>query len=84
MPDDIWLVDLDSNKINPPTGLGDQLPPLPEPEGTVLKNHLKQVNNNTGIYFTVWSELDSFAAWQTKKFPVGREFREEEFSKQKG
>lgn len=44
MPDDIWLVDLDSNKINAPTGLGDQLPPLPEPEGTVLKNHLKQVN----------------------------------------
>ncbi|XP_061941465.1 MAP kinase-activating death domain protein isoform X3 [Apis cerana] len=42
MPDDIWLVDLDSNKINPPTGLGDQLPPLPEPEGTELKNHLKQ------------------------------------------
>ncbi|XP_076759653.1 rab3 GDP-GTP exchange factor isoform X13 [Xylocopa sonorina] len=42
MPDDIWLVDLDSNKINAPTGLGDQLPPLPEPEGTVLKNHLRQ------------------------------------------
>ncbi|XP_031825818.1 rab3 GDP-GTP exchange factor isoform X7 [Nomia melanderi] len=42
MPDDIWLVDLDSNKISAPTGLGDQLPPLPEPEGSVLKNHLKQ------------------------------------------
>ncbi|XP_015597747.1 MAP kinase-activating death domain protein isoform X2 [Cephus cinctus] len=42
MPDDIWLVDLDSNKITPPTGLTDHLPPLPEPEGTILKNHLKQ------------------------------------------
>ncbi|XP_043266245.1 MAP kinase-activating death domain protein isoform X8 [Colletes gigas] len=42
MPDDIWLVDLDSNKINPPTGLRDQLPPLPEPEGSILKNHLRQ------------------------------------------
>ncbi|KOC60958.1 MAP kinase-activating death domain protein [Habropoda laboriosa] len=42
MPDDIWLVDLDSNKISAPTGLGDQLPLLPEPEGTVLKNHLIQ------------------------------------------
>ncbi|XP_054013519.1 MAP kinase-activating death domain protein-like isoform X2 [Hylaeus anthracinus] len=42
MPDDIWLVDLDSNKINAPTGLGDQLPPLPEPEGSILKNHLRQ------------------------------------------
>ncbi|XP_046429526.1 MAP kinase-activating death domain protein isoform X3 [Neodiprion fabricii] len=42
MPDDIWLVDLDSNKITPPSGFGDTLPPLPEPEGTILKNHLKQ------------------------------------------
>ncbi|CAK9795534.1 MAP kinase-activating death domain protein [Anthophora plagiata] len=42
MPDDIWLVDLDSNKISAPTGLGDQLPLLPEPEGTILKNHLMQ------------------------------------------
>ncbi|XP_012260383.2 MAP kinase-activating death domain protein isoform X8 [Athalia rosae] len=42
MPDDIWLVDLDSNKITPPSGLFDALPPLPEPEGTILKNHLKQ------------------------------------------
>lgn len=44
MPDDIWLVDLDSNKITPPSSLTeDGLPPLPEPEGTILKNHLKQV-----------------------------------------
>ncbi|EGI67555.1 MAP kinase-activating death domain protein [Acromyrmex echinatior] len=43
MPDDIWLVDLDSNKITAPGALGeDNLPPLPEPEGTILKNHLKQ------------------------------------------
>lgn len=44
MPDDIWLVDLDSNKITAPSSLTeDSLPPLPEPEGTILKNHLKQV-----------------------------------------
>lgn len=44
MPDDIWLVDLDSNKITAPSALNDDgLPPLPEPEGTILKNHLKQV-----------------------------------------
>ncbi|KAH0952986.1 hypothetical protein HN011_011318, partial [Eciton burchellii] len=43
MPDDIWLVDLDSNKITAPSTLcEDSLPPLPEPEGTILKNHLKQ------------------------------------------
>jgi len=41
LPDDVWLVDLDSNKIIKPSGVED-LPPLPEPEGTVLKNHLKQ------------------------------------------
>ncbi|XP_031781606.1 MAP kinase-activating death domain protein isoform X3 [Nasonia vitripennis] len=43
IPDDIWLVDLDSNKISPPTGHGcDILPPLPEPEVSILKNHLTQ------------------------------------------
>lgn len=42
MPDDIWLVDLDSNKISPPTGLHEHLPALPEPEGAILKNHLRQ------------------------------------------
>lgn len=42
LPDDIWLVDLDSNKITPSSNT-DDLPPLPEPEGTILKNHLRQV-----------------------------------------
>ncbi|KAL0268470.1 UNVERIFIED_CONTAM: hypothetical protein PYX00_010400 [Menopon gallinae] len=41
LPDDIWLVDLDSNKITPSASV-DDIPPLPEPEGTILKNHLKQ------------------------------------------
>lgn len=44
LPDDIWLVDLDSNKLSPPTGYNEEIPALPEPEGTILKNHLKQVN----------------------------------------
>lgn len=42
LPDDIWLIDLDSNKITPPTGTSEEIPPLPEPEGTILKNHLRQ------------------------------------------
>ncbi|XP_054268868.1 MAP kinase-activating death domain protein isoform X4 [Macrosteles quadrilineatus] len=42
LPDDIWLIDLDSNKISPPTGMAEDIPPLPEPEGTILKNHLRQ------------------------------------------
>ncbi|XP_055951313.1 MAP kinase-activating death domain protein-like isoform X2 [Argiope bruennichi] len=41
MPEDVWLVDLDSNKVIKPSGVED-LPPLPEPEGTILQNHLKQ------------------------------------------
>ncbi|CAH0721692.1 unnamed protein product, partial [Brenthis ino] len=42
LPDDIWLVDLDATKLTCPTGSDQDLPPLPEPESTVLKNHLKQ------------------------------------------
>ncbi|XP_062537080.1 MAP kinase-activating death domain protein isoform X2 [Armigeres subalbatus] len=42
LPDDIWLVDLDSNRLTPASGEAEQVPPLPEPEGTILKNHLKQ------------------------------------------
>lgn len=37
------MVDLDSTKLTPPTGGYDEISPLPEPEGTILKNHLKQV-----------------------------------------
>lgn len=50
LPDDIWLIDLDSNKLSPPTGAHDEIPALPEPEGTILKNHLKQVVNYKGLY----------------------------------
>ncbi|XP_030755937.1 MAP kinase-activating death domain protein isoform X4 [Sitophilus oryzae] len=38
LPDDVCLVDLDSNKLLSNI----EIPPLPEPEGTILKNHLKQ------------------------------------------
>ncbi|XP_022252703.1 MAP kinase-activating death domain protein-like [Limulus polyphemus] len=41
LPDDVWLVDLDSNKIIKPPAVED-LPPLPEREATILQNHLKQ------------------------------------------
>ncbi|XP_034142711.1 MAP kinase-activating death domain protein isoform X10 [Esox lucius] len=42
MPDDVWLVDLDCNKVKAPTN-AEHLPPLPEPESTELKKHLKQL-----------------------------------------
>ncbi|XP_065808750.1 MAP kinase-activating death domain protein isoform X15 [Labrus bergylta] len=41
MPDDLWLVDLDSSKVIAPTN-AELLPPLPEPEAGELKKHLKQ------------------------------------------
>uniref|UniRef100_A0A336KGN7 MAP kinase-activating death domain protein n=1 Tax=Culicoides sonorensis TaxID=179676 RepID=A0A336KGN7_CULSO len=50
LPDDIWLVDLDSNKLTAPPG-AEEIPSLPEPEGTILKNHLKQAlsSMNNGV-----------------------------------
>ncbi|XP_035485042.2 MAP kinase-activating death domain protein isoform X5 [Scophthalmus maximus] len=41
IPDDLWLVDLDSSKVIAPTN-AELLPPLPEPEALELKKHLKQ------------------------------------------
>ena len=45
VPDDVWLVDLDSASIKPPTNPSSDLtiPSLPSPEGGTLKAHLKQV-----------------------------------------
>ncbi|KAH1027277.1 hypothetical protein HUJ05_000819 [Dendroctonus ponderosae] len=42
LPDDVCVVDLDSNKLTSPT----EIPPLPEPEGQQLRNHLKQAISN--------------------------------------
>ncbi|XP_061830820.1 MAP kinase-activating death domain protein isoform X14 [Nerophis lumbriciformis] len=41
IPDDVWLVDLDSSKVTAPTN-AESLPYLPEPEAGELKKHLKQ------------------------------------------
>ena len=47
LPEDVWLVDLDANRISGPTNAErdscDFVPALPEPEASVLRNHLKQV-----------------------------------------
>lgn len=40
LPDDVWLIDLDSNRIHVPTR-ADDVPPLPEPEASILRNHLR-------------------------------------------
>ncbi|XP_041131934.1 MAP kinase-activating death domain protein-like isoform X24 [Polyodon spathula] len=41
MPDDVWLVDLDTNKVTVPNN-AEFLPVFPEPEASELKKHLKQ------------------------------------------
>lgn len=46
------MVDLDSNKLTP-ARIEPEIPALPEPEGTILKNHLKQVKFQ--IYINVAS-----------------------------
>lgn len=43
LPNDVWLFDLDSDSVTAPPGPAGQIPPLPEPEGTMLRTHLKQV-----------------------------------------
>lgn len=45
-PKDVWIVDLDSNKITPPIVVNreDTIPPLPKSESIILKNNLKTVN----------------------------------------
>ena len=50
LPDDIWMVDLDSNKLTA-ARIEPEIPPLPEPEATILKNHLKQVQKMLLIAF---------------------------------
>lgn len=54
LPGDVWLCDLDSGRLTAASGsgeVGQQPPALPEPEGTVLKNHLRQVS------FSGWEGL---------------------------
>ncbi|XP_027742236.1 MAP kinase-activating death domain protein isoform X28 [Empidonax traillii] len=41
MPDDVWLIDLDTNRVIVPPN-AESLPALPEPEASELKKHLKQ------------------------------------------
>lgn len=48
LPGDVWLIDLDSGKLTAASGANEPIPMLPEPEGTILKNHLKQVGKSRG------------------------------------
>ncbi|XP_041365425.1 MAP kinase-activating death domain protein-like isoform X2 [Gigantopelta aegis] len=60
LPDDIWLVDLDSNKIISPS-TAEHLPPLPDPESTALKTHLKQALASMSMTPQPIKNLDALA-----------------------
>lgn len=69
LPDDVWLVDLDTNKIIKPSGVED-LPILPEPEGSTLKSHFKQVLASMSITvpYTQTSQTNIHSQQKPKEF----------------
>ncbi|KAM9301923.1 MAP kinase-activating death domain protein [Gastrophryne carolinensis] len=59
VPDDVWLVDLDTNKVLAPTN-AELLPVLPEPEASELKKHLKQALASMSLNTQPILNLDRF------------------------
>ncbi|XP_074521865.1 MAP kinase-activating death domain protein isoform X18 [Halichoeres trimaculatus] len=73
MPDDVWLVDLDSSKVIAPTN-AELLPPLPEPEGGELKKHLKQALASMSLNTQPILNLEKFQEGQELPLlPPGRD-----------
>ncbi|XP_008335513.1 MAP kinase-activating death domain protein isoform X4 [Cynoglossus semilaevis] len=73
MPDDIWLVDLDSSKVIAPTN-AELLPPLPEPESVELKKHLKQALASMSLNTQPILNLEKFQEGQDLPLlPPGRD-----------
>ncbi|XP_076589340.1 MAP kinase-activating death domain protein isoform X3 [Chaetodon auriga] len=73
MPDDLWLVDLDSSKVIAPTS-AEILPPLPEPEAGELKKHLKQALASMSLNTQPILNLEKFQEGQEMPLlPPGRD-----------
>ncbi|XP_039082819.1 MAP kinase-activating death domain protein isoform X49 [Hyaena hyaena] len=71
MPDDVWLVDLDSNRVNAPTN-AEVLPILPEPESLELKKHLKQALASMSLNTQPILNLEKFHEGQEIPLLLGR------------
>ncbi|XP_055994866.1 MAP kinase-activating death domain protein isoform X2 [Sorex fumeus] len=71
MPDDVWLVDLDSNRVIAPTN-ADVLPVLPEPESLELKKHLKQALASMSLNTQPILNLEKFHEGQEIPLLLGR------------
>ncbi|XP_049575159.1 MAP kinase-activating death domain protein isoform X18 [Syngnathus scovelli] len=73
IPDDLWLVDLDSSKVKAPTN-AEILPPLPEPEAGELKKHLKQALASMSLNTQPILNLEKFQEGQEMPLlPPGRD-----------
>ncbi|XP_077420246.1 MAP kinase-activating death domain protein isoform X25 [Vanacampus margaritifer] len=73
IPDDVWLVDLDSSKVKAPTN-AEILPPLPEPEAGELKKHLKQALASMSLNTQPILNLEKFQEGQEMPLlPPGRD-----------
>ncbi|XP_069021879.1 MAP kinase-activating death domain protein isoform X21 [Embiotoca jacksoni] len=73
IPDDVWLVDLDSSKVIAPTN-AEILPPLPEPEALELKKHLKQALASMSLNTQPILNLEKFQEGQELPLlPPGRD-----------
>ncbi|XP_063567238.1 MAP kinase-activating death domain protein isoform X48 [Gorilla gorilla gorilla] len=71
MPDDVWLVDLDSNRVIAPTN-AEVLPLLPEPESLELKKHLKQALASMSLNTQPILNLEKFHEGQEIPLLLGR------------
>ncbi|XP_055403030.1 MAP kinase-activating death domain protein isoform X8 [Bubalus kerabau] len=71
MPDDVWLVDLDSNRVLAPTN-AEVLPILPEPESLELKKHLKQALASMSLNTQPILNLEKFHEGQEIPLLLGR------------
>nr|XP_056707341.1 MAP kinase-activating death domain protein isoform X18 [Euleptes europaea] len=71
MPDDVWLVDLDTNKVIAPTN-AELLPVLPEPEASELKKHLKQALASMSLNTQPILNLEKFHESQEIPLLMGR------------
>ncbi|XP_042616202.1 MAP kinase-activating death domain protein-like isoform X49 [Cyprinus carpio] len=73
VPDDVWLVDLDCNKVIVPSN-AELLPPLPEPEASELKKHLKQALASMSLNTQPILNLEKFQDGQELSLlPPGRD-----------
>ncbi|XP_056121400.1 MAP kinase-activating death domain protein isoform X43 [Rhinichthys klamathensis goyatoka] len=73
MPDDVWLVDLDCNKVIAPSN-AELLPPLPEPEASELKKHLKQALASMSLNTQPILNLEKFQdGHELSLLPPGRD-----------